>query len=94
VLHYSRRSAETALALVREAGLETNFAALRHLCLSSDVADGLQGLKGAKVAVASRPDEDALLGLLSRDSQARSRRNRNAKDGTISPACNCRTANG
>jgi uroporphyrinogen-III synthase len=94
VLHFSRRSAETAIALVRAAGLETNFAALRHLCLSNDVADGLKELAGETIEVASRPDEDALLALLSRESQARSCRNRNAKDGTISPACNCRTANG
>lgn len=94
VLHFSRRSAETALALARAAGLEAEFAALRHLCLSNDVAHGLQGLERVSVEVAARPEEDALLALLSRESQARSRRNRNAKDGTISPACNCRTANG
>jgi len=71
VLHYSRRSAETALALVREAGLEAEFGTIRHLCLSVDVAEGLHGLEGAEIEVASRPDEDALLALLSRESQAR-----------------------
>jgi uroporphyrinogen-III synthase len=94
VLHYSRRSAETALVLARKAGLEAEFAGIRHLCLSVDVAEGLQGLAGVALEVASRPDEDALLALLSRESQARSRRNRNAKDGTILPDCDCRTANG
>jgi uroporphyrinogen-III synthase len=64
VLHYSRRSAETALALVRSAGLQAEFAAVRHLCLSDDVAEGLSGLTGATVKVADRPDEDALLALL------------------------------
>jgi uroporphyrinogen-III synthase len=94
VLHYSRRSAETSIVLAREAGLEAEFRTIRHLCLSVDVAEGLRGLAGAEIEVASRPDEDALLALLSHESQARSRRNRNAKDGTILPDCDCRTANG
>jgi uroporphyrinogen-III synthase len=94
VLHYSRRSAETSIVLAREAGLEAEFRTIRHLCLSVDVAEGLQGLAGVEIEVASRPDEDALLALLSHESQARSRRNRNAKDGTILPDCDCRTANG
>jgi uroporphyrinogen-III synthase len=64
VLHYSRRSAETALALVRDAGLEGEFAALRHLCLSADVADGLKEVGPTRIEVASCPDEAALLALL------------------------------
>jgi uroporphyrinogen-III synthase len=64
VLHYSRRSAETALTLVTAAGLHADFAVLRHLCLSDDVAEGLSALSGATVKVADRPDEDALLALL------------------------------
>jgi uroporphyrinogen-III synthase len=64
VLHYSRRSAETALTLARLAGMQAEFAVPRHLCLSADVAEGLSGLSGATVEVADRPDEDALLALL------------------------------
>jgi uroporphyrinogen-III synthase len=71
VLHYSRRSAETALALVAAAGLHADFGMLRHLCLSDDVAEGLSGLSGATVKVADRPDEDALLALLDTFAPAR-----------------------
>lgn len=71
VLHYSRRSAETALALVTAAGLHADFAMPRHLCLSDDVAEGLSGLSGATVKVADRPDEDALLALLDTFAPAR-----------------------
>jgi uroporphyrinogen-III synthase len=71
VLHYSRRSAETALTLVTAAGLHADFAVLRHLCLSDDVAEGLSALSGATVKVADRPDEDALLALLDTFAPAR-----------------------
>jgi uroporphyrinogen-III synthase len=71
VLHYSRRSAEIALALVRSAGMKAEFAVPRHLCLSDDVAEGLSGLTGAAVKVADRPDEDALLALLDTFAPAR-----------------------
>jgi uroporphyrinogen-III synthase len=71
VLHYSRRSAETALTLVRSAGLEREFAAVLHLCLSADVAEGLESLAQRRIDVAARPDEDALMDAL--DSFARTR---------------------
>ena len=60
-LHYSRRSAEAALGLVRDAGHAAAFGALRHHCLSGDVAAPLVAAGIACHVVAARPDEAALL---------------------------------
>lgn len=60
-LHYSRRSAETAAALSRDAGLSGAFRALAHYCLSADVAAGLVEFGLAAHFVAARPTEEALL---------------------------------
>jgi uroporphyrinogen-III synthase len=64
VLHYSRRTAETFLALTRAAGLHRQAAALRHLCLSPDVAEPLVAAGFARSRAAARPDEASLLALL------------------------------
>ena len=64
VLHYSRRSAETFIALAAEAGLSEAALQLRHLCLSNEVASPLRALGAADVLVAETPNEDALLALL------------------------------
>jgi uroporphyrinogen-III synthase len=64
VLHYSRRSAESFAYLARGAGLGEALAGTAHLCLSPDVATGLDALVGLKLLIAPRPDEAALLGLL------------------------------
>lgn len=67
-LHYSRRSAETAERLCREAGLSGAFRALAHYCLSADVAAGLVELGIPAHFVAARPSEEALLaGLAAAD---------------------------
>ncbi len=63
-LHYSRRSAELALSLADRAGLTDAFLRLRHVCLSEDCAEPLRARGAPAVAVAARPDEDALLALL------------------------------
>ncbi|MGV6871369.1 uroporphyrinogen-III synthase [Pseudochelatococcus sp. B33] len=63
VVHYSRRSAATACDLVAAAGLWPAFAALAHYALSDDVAAPLKDLGVARVLVAERPHEDALLAL-------------------------------
>lgn len=63
-LHYSRRSVDLALGLAAGAGLGDAFVALRHLCLSGDCAEPLEARHADAVAVAGRPDEDALLALL------------------------------
>ena len=63
-LHYSRRSVDLALALAARAGLEDAVLLLRHVCLSGDCAEPLMERRAVSVAVADRPDEDALLALL------------------------------
>ena len=59
--HYSRRSAALARERAAEAGVSGPFSALRHLCLSDDVASVLADLR---VEVAAQPTEAALLALL------------------------------
>ncbi|WP_048426122.1 uroporphyrinogen-III synthase [Methylobacterium indicum] len=60
-LHYSRRSAATALGLARAAGREAGFRRLVHHCLSADVAAPLVAAGILSHVVAARPDEDALM---------------------------------
>jgi uroporphyrinogen-III synthase len=60
-LHYSRRSASLALALVHQAGLAAEFLGLAHACLSADTAEPLQSAGTRFVTIAARPDENALL---------------------------------
>ena len=64
VLHYSTRSAENYIAGAREAGIMPAALAVRHLCLSTQVAAPLQAAGAAHVAVAKHPDEAALVELL------------------------------
>lgn len=63
VVHYSRRSAVVACELVTRAGLWPRFTALVHCTLSDDVAVPLQERGVARILVANRPHEDALLAL-------------------------------
>ena len=60
-LHYSRRSAEAALDLVRAAALTEPFRAIRHYCLSDDVAGPLAAAGCMIHFVPARPREDDLL---------------------------------
>lgn len=62
-LHYSRRSANLLLTLVRQAGLTQELAAFPHFCLSDDVAEPLR-MQGLRVRAAAFPEEPALLALL------------------------------
>lgn len=64
VLHYSKRSAETYLAGARAAGIATEALAVRHVCLSAQVAAPLQVADASCVAVAKHPDEASLIELL------------------------------
>jgi uroporphyrinogen-III synthase len=66
VLHFSRRSAENFVAGAKSAGLLAQALAPKHLCLSAQVAEPLQTAGARNVAVAGRPDETALMGLVSR----------------------------
>ena len=64
-LHYSRRSARVAHRLSEAAGHGGAFGALRHYCLSDDVAEALDQAGVAVHFVAGRPREDDLLAGLS-----------------------------
>ena len=63
-LHFSRRSTDLALRLAAAAGREDAFLLLRHLCLSGDCAEPLMERRAFSVAIADRPEEEALLALL------------------------------
>jgi uroporphyrinogen-III synthase len=63
VLHFSRRSAEAYLACCRRAGLGAAALAPQQYCLSAQVAEPLMG-GAAKIRIAERPEEPALLELL------------------------------
>lgn len=63
-LHYSRRGADLTLALAEQEGLEDAVLLLRHACLSRDAAEPLLTRRVPSVAIAERPDEEALLALL------------------------------
>jgi uroporphyrinogen-III synthase len=62
ILHFSRRSAENYVAGARQAGIAGPAQAVRHLCLSAQVAEPLAA--ASHVAIAARPDEAALIELL------------------------------
>ena len=62
VLHFSRRSAELFIEGARASGVAGPAEDVRHLCLSSQVAEPLAG--ASRIAVADRPEEAALIALL------------------------------
>ena len=64
VLHFSRRSADNYLAGAREAGVTEQAVAVRHYCLSAQVAEPLEAAGAKRVTVAPRPEEAALIELL------------------------------
>jgi uroporphyrinogen-III synthase len=75
VLHYSRRSAEIFIALAARAGLGPQHQAW-HIVLSEDIAEPLRVAKAGPVAIAARPDEEALIATL--NEKAWSNRPRNS----------------
>jgi uroporphyrinogen-III synthase len=64
VLHFSRRSAENYVAGARAAGVAEQAMDVRHYCLSAQVAEPLRTAGAARVAIAPRPEEAALIELL------------------------------
>jgi len=64
VLHFSKRSADSYLAGAGEAGVADQALAVRHYCLSAQVAAPLEAAGAKRVTVAPRPDEAALIELL------------------------------
>jgi uroporphyrinogen-III synthase len=65
VLHFSKRSADNYLIGAGPAGIAEQALAVRHLCLSAQIAAPLTKAGAAHVAVAARPDEAALIDLVS-----------------------------
>jgi len=65
VLHFSKRSAENYLTSAGPAGIAEQALTVRHLCLSPQIAEPLIKAGAAHVAVAARPDEAALIDLVS-----------------------------
>jgi uroporphyrinogen-III synthase len=63
VLHFSKRSAENYLTGAAQAGISTQALGVRHLCLSTQIAEPIAIAGGKRIAIASRPDELALLEL-------------------------------
>jgi uroporphyrinogen-III synthase len=64
VLHFSRRSADNYLAGAAKEGVVEQAMAVRHLCLSAQIAELFVQAGAGSVAIAKRPDEAALLALL------------------------------
>lgn len=63
-VHHSRRIAETFLRLCDAAGLDDRARTMPHAALAARVAAALRQAGCARVAVAARPDEPALLDAL------------------------------
>jgi uroporphyrinogen-III synthase len=64
VLHFSKRSADNFLAGAGAAALAETALAVRHYCLSAQIAGPLAAAGAAQIAVAARPQEAALIELL------------------------------
>lgn len=64
VLHFSRRSAENYVAGADAAGVTDAALAVRHCCLSAQVAEPLLAAGAKRVEIASHPDEASLTALL------------------------------
>jgi len=67
---YSPRTAKTFVRLVSDAGLAGQCGSLTAFCLSDAVAEAIGGLVWRRVAVAGRPDQAAMIALISNASSA------------------------
>ena len=65
VLHFSKRSADNYLSGAGPAGIAEQAMAVRHLCLSPQIAEPLALAGARRIAIAARPDEAALIDLVS-----------------------------
>ncbi len=65
VLHFSRRSAAAFLHCSERAGIGAQALAATHYCLSRQGADPLVAAGARTIAIAPRPDEAALVALIS-----------------------------
>jgi uroporphyrinogen-III synthase len=66
VLHFSKRSAENYLTGAVQAGVAEQALAVRHICLSAQIAEPLTRAGASRIAIAPRPDEAALIASLER----------------------------
>lgn len=64
VLHFSKRSAENYIAGAKQAAVTGPALSVRHICLSAQIAAPLSEAGASRIAIASRPDEAALLASL------------------------------
>jgi uroporphyrinogen-III synthase len=67
VLHYSRRSAQAFCEAAAASGLSDAAMALRHACLSGQIADVLREAGATRTVVAAGPREADLLTVLGHD---------------------------
>jgi uroporphyrinogen-III synthase len=71
VLHYSGRSARAFLDAARADGVEISALSVPQCCLSESIAAVLRDAGATQVAVATSPDENALLAALERALRSR-----------------------
>ena len=64
VLHYSRRSAAAFIAAAKASGVFEAVTESLHYCLSRPVAEPLMDAGATRVAIATRPEEEALFELI------------------------------
>lgn len=64
VMHFSKRSASQYVTGARDAGIAAAALCVRHLCLSAQVAAPLREAGAARIDVAKRPDESAMVALI------------------------------
>lgn len=63
-MHYSRRSTRIFVDCARAGGLARAVADMRHFCLSARAAEPLSEIGAARISVATRRDEQAMLELI------------------------------
>lgn len=64
VLHYSRRSTEIFVGCAQKSGIIEAIGKLRHFCLSRRASEPLTEIGAARISIAARPDEQAILELI------------------------------
>lgn len=65
ILHYSRRSTEIFVACAKASNVVAVITDLKHFCLSKRASEPLSAIGAEQIFVATRPDEAAMLELIS-----------------------------
>ncbi|MFQ5955741.1 MAG: uroporphyrinogen-III synthase [Kiloniellales bacterium] len=81
VMFFSPRSAAVFVGLARAAGLMAAGRRLKALCLSRNVAEAAAAIDWRTIAVAVRPEQEALLALIDRDLDVAQKRRSRAAGG-------------